>query len=91
MRSQRFNPFDSETSTIDYSFRPSELENFTWLICREIGGSSETQKVPSWTGWLSQISTEKDSNTSTVEYMAPLSESVSKNSTVQYIIFWNNL
>ena len=78
--------FDIETSTTDYSFRPSEFENFTWLICHEMGCSSETQKVPSWAGWLSQTSTEKDSNISTVEYMAPLSESVNENSIVQYIL-----
>ena len=77
---------DIQTSTVVYNFETSEFEDFEWLICREIGDSMETQKVPSWAGWLSQTSAEKECNISTVEYMAPLSESINENSTVQYIL-----
>ena len=60
------------------------MDNFTWDICRDIGGSS--QAVQSWAGWLSQTATEKHWATSNVEYMAPLNESINDNSTMQYIL-----
>ena len=62
------------------------MENFTWLICRDIGGSTESQTVPSWSGWLSQTAAERKYPTSNVEYMAPLNGSINEKSTVQYIL-----
>ena len=71
---------------MEYSFETSEFDNFAWLICRRTSGSLKTQKVPSWTGWLSQTVTDNERTTSTVEYMALLSENIDENSTVQYTL-----
>ena len=73
-------------SQVNYNFEAAELDNFTWLICRDIGSSLESQKVPSWAGWLSQTSIEKESSISSLEYMPPLNKSINENSTVQYIL-----
>ena len=62
------------------------MDNFTWVIYRDIDGSMDSQAVPSWAGWLSQTAIEKHCATSKVEYMAPLNESINDNSTVQYIL-----
>ena len=75
-----------DTSTLDYSFKGKEFGNFTWLVSREIGGSMESQTVPSWAGWLSQTAAQATCPVSKVEYMAPLNESINENSTVQYIL-----
>ena len=77
---------DIETSTVEFSFKTLESDNFAWLICRTTSGSFEMQKVPSWAGWLSKTATDNESTISTVEYLAPLSESINENSTVQYIL-----
>ena len=83
----KVNPkLDIKISKVNYSFETAEFDNFSWLVCRDIGSSLELQKVPSWAGWLSQTSAEKESTVSTVEYMAPLNESINENSTVQYIL-----
>ena len=83
----KVNPkLDIKISKIKYSFQTAEFDNFSWLVCRNIGSSLELQKVPSWAGWLSQTSAEKESTISTVEYMAPLNESINENLTVQYIL-----
>ena len=80
----KINPkLDIKTSTVNCDFAAAEFDHFAWLICRAIGSSLEAQKVPSWTGWLSQTSTEKES---IVEYLAPLNELINENSTVQYIL-----
>ena len=77
---------DIETSTEKFSFEAFEFDNFAWLICRKMSGSFEMQKVPSWAGWLSKTATDNESTISNVEYLAPLSESINENSTVQYIL-----
>ena len=51
-----------------------------------MSGSFETQKVSSRAGWLSKTATDNESTISNVEYLAPLSESINENSTVQYIL-----
>ena len=53
---------------------------------RRTSGSLKTQKVPSWTGCLSQTVTDNERTISTVEYMALLSENINENSTVQYTL-----
>ena len=78
--------FDVQTSKVEYSFKDIQMDNFTWVICRDVGGSMDSQTVPSWAGWLSQTATEKHCSTSNVEYMAPLNKSINDNSTVQYIL-----
>ena len=42
--------FDIQTSKVEYSFKDTEMYNFTWVICRDIGGSMDSQAVPSWAG-----------------------------------------
>ena len=73
------------STVIDYSFESAEFDNFSLLVCRDIGSSLENQKDRSWAGCLSQTSAEKESTISAVEFMAPFNESINENSTVQYI------
>ena len=69
---------DRETRRVEYSFETSKSDNFAWLICRRKSGSLKTQKVPTWTGWLSQTITDIKRTISTVEYMALLSENINE-------------
>ena len=52
--------------------RNADLDNFIWLICRNIGLSLEVQTVPSWAGWASQTAGICDDVCSRVEYRPPI-------------------
>ncbi|KAK3735621.1 hypothetical protein QZH41_007397 [Actinostola sp. cb2023] len=58
-----------------------------WFICRAIMPGPDSQIVPPWAGWVSKTGTsEKSSQQSTVDYMAPIFAPVTENSTVQHIL-----
>ena len=46
----------------------------------------DSQVVPSWTGWLSQISAHNNRICSAVEYMPSINCSVNENATVQHLL-----
>lgn len=77
---------DITKSAPNYSFKASDMLLFIWLLCRDVGSSYEVQTVPSWSGWLSKTAGTKESDKSTVEYMAPINFSINESSTVQHIL-----
>ena len=55
-----------------------------WLLSR-IKINEDCQIIPGWDGWLSKIS-HCDEHSSIVDYMEPLSQPITQNSTVQKVL-----
>lgn len=61
-----------------------EFSDFMWMLSRmEI--NEDCQSIPGWNGWLSKIS-DCDEQPSIVDYMEPLSQPITQNSTVQEVL-----
>jgi len=73
-----------EKTQAEFKARSSDV---LWFICRAIIPGPDSQIVPPWAGWVSKTGTsEKSSQQSTVDYMAPIFAPVTENSTVQHIL-----
>ncbi|GFS21870.1 hypothetical protein ElyMa_003349200 [Elysia marginata] len=61
-----------------------EFSDFMWMLARmEI--NEDNQSIPGWNGWLSNVS-HCDEQPSIVDYMEPLSQPITQNSTVQEVL-----